>query len=252
MVSHESGWLAPFFLIVALFYASVGQAGASGYLAVMSLSGMTPASMKVTALALNLVVAGIGTFQFWRRGLFSLRTFYPFAVLGIPFSLLGGAIQLPSALYNPVVGLILILSAAQMLRSAWKKDTTQSGTMPPPPFIPALMTGGMIGFVSGMTGTGGGIFLAPIILAMKWVDLRHAAAVTAGYNLLNSGAALLGAYSLLKFMPSALPLWIVAVAFGGYIGAAIGARYLPETALRYILGLILVLSGIKLVLIGLR
>ncbi len=250
MVSHESAWLAPLFLIVALFYASVGQAGASGYLAVMSLFGMTAASMKVTALALNLVVAGIGTFQFWRRGLFSLRTFYPFALLGIPFSLLGGATQLPAAFYNPIVGLILILSAAQMFRSAWKREAPRSGPMSPPPFLPALITGGVIGLVSGLTGTGGGLFLAPIILAMRWVDLRHAAAVTAGYNLLNSGAALVGAYSLLEFMPSALPIWMIAVAIGGYIGAAIGARYLSETALRSMLGLILVVSGVRLALIG--
>ncbi len=117
-----------------------------------------------------------------------------------------------------------------------------------PPFIPALLTGAVIGFVSGATGTGGGVFLAPAILSMNWVSVRRTAAVTAAYNLLNSAAALIGAYSILGSLPHALPLWLVTVGIGGTIGSFIGSRYLPESALRYILAVILLMSGIKLVL----
>lgn len=247
-MSSETAWLAFLFLFVAVLYASVGQAGASGYLAAMGLFGLAPAAMKTTALSLNLLVAGIGTLQFWRSGLLSWRTFYPFAVLGFPFSLIGGAVQLPTQFYYPVVGVILLLSAVQMFRSASKPAATYCSPPAQPPFIPALLTGAVIGFVSGTTGTGGGIFLAPIILSMNWVSLRRTAAVTAAYNLLNSAAALIGAYSILGSIPQALPVWLVAVGGGGAIGAFVGSRYLPDSALRYLLAIILLVSGVKLVL----
>lgn len=243
----ETIWLAVLFLIVAALYAAVGQAGASGYLAAMGMFGLAPTVMKPTALALNLLVAGIGTFQFWRSGLFSWRTFYPFAVLGFPFSLLGGSVQLPGHIYYPVVGIILILSGIQMLRSTLTKRIPVEAAEAPP-VLPALLTGAVIGFVSGTTGTGGGIFLAPIILAMNWVSLRRTAAVTAAYNLLNSAAALAGAYASIKSIPSALPLWLVAVGLGGVAGSLVGSRYRSDRNLRFILAAILLVSGTKLLL----
>ncbi|CAN5349280.1 sulfite exporter TauE/SafE family protein [soil metagenome] len=246
-MNDQTAWLTFIFLLVAVLYASVGQAGATGYLAAMGLFHLAPATMKTTALSLNLLVAAIGTYQFARSGLLSWRTFYPFGVLGIPFSLIGGAVQIPAHAYYPVVGTVLLISAAQMFRAAIRKDS--DGDLPPvhPPFLPALLSGAVIGFVSGTTGTGGGVFLAPVILFMNWVSIRRAAAVTAAYNLLNSAAALIGAYSIVGALPHALPLWLVAVGIGGAIGSFIGSRYLPESALRYILAAILLVSGIKLV-----
>ncbi|KKX29436.1 sulfite exporter TauE/SafE family protein [Rhizobium sp. LC145] len=247
-VNDEAGWLAVLFLVIALLYASVGQAGASGYLAAMGLFGMAAAPMKVTALALNLLVAAIGTLQFWRMGLLSWRAFYPFAILGVPFSLLGGAVQFPTALYYPLVGVILVLSAIQMIRSAKRSSSVQDIHHTEPPFFPALAVGAAIGFISGSTGTGGGIFLAPIIISMRWVNLRRTAAVTAVYNFLNSAAALIGAHATLDTMPAPLPLWMVSVAIGGVVGALLGSRYLPDAALRYLLAGVLFVSGAKLLL----
>jgi uncharacterized membrane protein YfcA len=157
-------------------------------------------------------------------------------------------VQLPSGFYYPAVGTILLLSAVQMARSAARSRVSSAAPPSVPPFVPALVTGAVIGFVSGTTGTGGGIFLAPIILTMNWVSLRKTAAVTAAYNLLNSAAALAGAYAILGSMPPALPLWLIAVGIGGTIGAVAGSRYLPDRALRYILALVLFVAGGKLVL----
>jgi uncharacterized membrane protein YfcA len=242
----ESHWLTAAFLVIALVYASVGQAGASGYLAVMALAGFAPAAMKTTALALNLLVATIGTAFFLRAGRLSWRNVWPFAALGFPFSLLGGAIQLPEGIYYPVVGAVLLLSAIQMARTALRQRTAP--TEPPlvPPFGAALATGGIIGFISGTTGTGGGVFLAPVILAMNWGTPRQTAATTAVYNLVNSGAALIGAHALWEQVPSALPWWLVAVATGGCIGAFAGSRYLSDRWLRGTLALLLLVSGLKL------
>jgi uncharacterized membrane protein YfcA len=238
--------LAILFLITAVLYASVGQAGATGYLAAMGLVGAAPEVMKPTALALNIVVALIGTVQFWRAGQFSWRTFYPFGVLGIPFSLVGGAFNMPRHFYLPVIGVILLLAAVQTARSARRRHQIGGSHPKAPPFMPALFTGAVIGFVSGMTGTGGGIFLAPVILMMNWVEPRRAAAVTAAYNLLNSVAALAGAYATLGALPRALPWWLAVAAVGGAIGATFGSRVLPERALRLVLAGILAVSGLKL------
>ncbi|PNG25296.1 sulfite exporter TauE/SafE family protein [Methylocella silvestris] len=243
----ENLGLGVLILVTATLYASVGQAGATGYLAVMGLAGLDPAVMKPTALALNIVVALIGTAQFWRAGLFRWRNFYPFGVLGFPFSILGGAIHLPAHAYYPIVGALLLIAAFQLARPARQQD---AGKLPPaaPPFFLSLLTGAAIGFVSGVTGTGGGVFLAPVILLMNWVEIRHAAAVTAAYNLLNSVAALLGAYATLRALPPVLPWWLVAAAIGGAIGATFGNRYLPDKALRHILAALLAVSGTKLIL----
>lgn len=243
----ETFGLAVVLLLVALVYASVGQAGASGYIAAMGLVGTPALTMKTTALALNLLVAAIATLQFWRMGFLSWRTVYPFAILGFPFSLAGGAIQLPERFFYPVVGAVLLLSAAQMFRSARGKGAERHAPTRPPPFFPALLTGAVIGLVSGTTGTGGGVFLAPVILAMNWATVRRTAATTAVYNLMNSGAALLGAHRHWDQIPPAMPLWLCAVGLGGGLGAFVGSRYLPEAWMRYVLALLLLMSGLKLI-----
>jgi len=236
------------FLLVALVYAAVGQAGASGYIALMGLSGFAPVVMKTTALSLNVVVAAIGTAVFLRSGRLSWRNVWPFAVLGFPFSVLGGATHLPEQVYFPVVGIVLVLSAIQMGRSASRSVPSIQTVAVAPPVVAALATGAAIGFISGMTGTGGGVFLAPIILGMNWGTVRQTAATTAVYNLLNSAAALIGAYSTWSDIPCELPFWLLAVVAGGSIGAYVGSRFFPDRMLRTILSLLLLVSGLKLLL----
>ncbi|WP_246660262.1 sulfite exporter TauE/SafE family protein [Rhizobium sp. FKL33] len=231
--------------MVATIYAAVGQAGASGYIAAMSLFGVAPAVMKTTALVLNLVVATIGTTFFLRAGRVSWRNVYPFAVLGFPFSVIGGAVQLPEGFYYPLVGVVLVLSGIQMTRSAFGQKALDK-VPTSPPWIAALAVGAVIGFVSGTTGTGGGVFLAPVILALNWGTARQTAATTAIYNLMNSAAALLGASRQWGHLPQSLPWWILAVALGGVAGAYVGSRYLPEKWLRLILAVLLTVSGLKL------
>ena len=246
MAGTEEMWLALAFGLVALVYASVGQAGASGYIAVMALAGFAPLAMKTTALSLNLLVAGIGTVLFLRAGRLSWRNVWPFALLGFPFSLLGGAVQLPAGVYYPVVGAVLVLSALQMARTALRRTGVAGAVPVPPPFVAALATGALIGFVSGTTGTGGGVFLAPVILTMNWATPRQTAATTAVYNLMNSVAALLGAAAAWGQIPPQLPGWLIAVGLGGTLGAFVGSRYLPDTWLRGLLAAILLVSGLRL------
>ena len=99
--------------VIAILYAAVGQAGGIGYVPLMGLADFAPAIIKPTALSLNLLVSAIGCVRFYRLGLLTWRTAYPFAVLGLPFSLLGGALHLPPTAYQPVVGALLVIAGLQ-------------------------------------------------------------------------------------------------------------------------------------------
>jgi uncharacterized membrane protein YfcA len=236
------------FGIVSVLYASVGQAGGTGYIAVMGLAGLGPDVIKPTALALNVLVAAIGCVRFYRADLLTWRSCYPFAILGAPFSVLGGATNLPASIYQPVVGALLILAAVQIIRSARSVMYLDQSAPTNPPFLPSLLAGGAIGFVSGVTGVGGGIFLAPLVLMFGWVKTREAAAVSTVFNLLNSAAALAGVWTSLPALPWALPWWLLAVGLGGMLGSWLGLQRLPPIMLRYILAALLVSAGLRMLL----
>lgn len=241
--------LALAFVAAATLYASVGHAGASGYLAAMALAGVAPATMRPTALALNILVATIVTLRFHRAGHVRWRSLLPFVIGSIPLAFVGGALVLPGAVYKPVVGVILLAAAGQLFRTAGRATADR----PPAtavPVLPAILVGAGIGLLSGLTGTGGGIFLTPIIILLGWAEARVASGISAAFILANSIAGLLGNVAAVQALPPALPVWLVAVAVGGLLGAELGARRLGTAALRRALGLVLVIAGLKLIFLG--
>ncbi|GJE43064.1 hypothetical protein AEGHOMDF_2241 [Methylobacterium soli] len=228
--------------VVAALYSAVGQAGGTGYVAIMGLAGFAPETIKPTALALNILVSVLACIRFYRARLLTWRACYPFGVLGLPFSLLGGALHLPSSTYQPVVGALLLAAGLQMLRGS-RAGVDQAG-LHPPPFVLALLTGGVIGLVSGVTGVGGGIFLAPAILTLGWADTRQTAAISATFNLINSAAALAGVWATMPVLPAALPFWLACVGGGGIVGSWLGARHLRQRTLRLVLAALLLASAV--------
>jgi uncharacterized membrane protein YfcA len=234
--------------VIAAAYATVGQAGATGYIAALGLAGFTPDIIRPAALALNTLVAAIGTVRFARAGHIRWRSTYPFVLLGLPFSILGGATHLPASIYHPVVGLLLILAAWQMVRSARSAATTDELAPPHPPLGWSIIAGAIIGFVAGVTGIGGGIFIAPLVLTLHWLNTRHAAGLSALFNLLNSAAALAGLWSTSLVFPPELPSWLAAVAVGAILGSWLGVKYLPSSALRYVLSALLLVGGVWMLL----
>ena len=239
--------LSAAFACVALFYSAVGQAGGTGYVAIMGLAGFEPSTIKTTALSLNILVAAIGCVRFYSAGLLTWRSCYPFGVLGAPFSLLGGAVHLPSEIYQPIVGALLLIAAYQMLRTSKGAAQRDQAASTFPPFLPSLLVGGLIGFGSGITGVGGGIFLAPLILMLGWAQTRQTAAIAAAFNLLNSTAALVGAWATTATVPVELPMWLAGVAVGAFIGSWAGAKYLRSETLRILLAVLLLAAGTRMV-----
>lgn len=229
--------------VIALLYSSVGHAGASGYIAVMSLLSLAPAEIKPIALALNILVASIGSWQFWRAGHFSWSLFWPFALLAAPFAFLGGYLNLPTHVFKVIVGIVLLLSAAQFL-----VRPPAEGESNPPAKPVAIGVGAGLGLLSGLTGTGGGIFLTPLLIFMRWARTKAAAATSALFILLNSISGLLGNFSATQSFPKFGFSLLVAAGVGGAIGSYFGSWRLPPLIIKRLLAVVLVIAGLKLML----
>ena len=243
--------LAVLFCGAALLYASVGHAGASAYLAIMGLFGVAPDAARPTALALNVFVASFVTYRFWRSGHVSWRSLAPFLLGSIPFAFLGGALPIAPGLYKKLVGIVLLFAAAGMALTARRAAGAEtSRAAPRVPAAPAVGIGATIGLVSGLTGTGGGIFLSPVLLFAGWAQTRAASGLAAPFILGNSIAGLAGSFARLAAVPSSLPVWIGAVVVGAAIGSEIGSRRGRIELLRSALALVLFIAGLKLIFVG--
>lgn len=236
--------LAGLFLAAALLYASVGHAGASAYLAAMALVGVAPAVMRPTALVLNLFVATIVIVRFGRAGHLPWPSLVPLVIGSVPAAFIGGTIELQGEIYRPLVALVL-LAGAWRLASARVPATDEPG--PGVPFVPGIAVGAAIGLLAGLTGTGGGIFLTPLLVLAAWTGTRDAAGLSGAFILANSVAGIGGLLTGGLTLPAALPLWIGAVVTGGLIGSWLGAARFSILGLRRALAIVLVVAAAKLV-----
>jgi uncharacterized membrane protein YfcA len=217
--------------VVAFLYSCVGHAGASGYIAVLTLCGLAAPEVKPIALILNILVACIGAAQFWRAAAY-----------------VGGKCHIPDAWLKALLGLVLLYSAA---RFAVRQGDPAQVTPPAKPV--AVGVGAGIGFLSGLTGTGGGIFLTPIMLFCRWAHTRQVAAVSVVFILVNSASGLAGHISGGKPMPTLALLWPLAVAVivGGALGSYFGSRKCSLRVIHAVLAVVLLVAGGKLLWEGL-
>ena len=237
-----------FFISLAVFaaalsFAIAGHSGASAYLALFSILGMTPDVIKPSVLSLNIVVASITTYKFVRAGHFSWRLTWPFILTSVPFSFLGGLITLPTPIYRILVGVVLVYAALRMLFDAPNKNETEVDF---PPIWLSLLLGAGIGFTGGLIGIGGGIMLSPILLLTNWAGPQLTAGTIAIFVLVNSISGLLGHWSTSMQLPPQQLIWGLVALVGGFIGAEIGSRRLSAKFLRRMLGLILLVSGLRM------
>lgn len=247
--------LAAVVAIVAAVYASVGHAGATGYIAVMTLWGLAPDVIRPTALLLNVIVATIGTVQFARAGHFDRRLFGPLAVASVPAAAVGGWLTLPTAAFETMVGIVLGFAAARIAVEALGSGRAARGDEPglssrlPGGTLPRSAAlagiGGAVGLLSGLTGVGGGVFLTPLLLAVRAASIRTIAATSAAFILVNSLAGLAGGRVAGRTVPLPGLELVAAAALGGAIGSHLGAFRLPVTAIRLVMAAVLAIASAK-------
>mgnify|MGYP001271248881 CR=1 FL=1 len=237
------------FFMVALLYSSVGHAGASGYLALMALLSFPVDNIKSTSLFLNILVASIGTYRFLKAGYFDKKVFLTFAVTSIPIAFVGGAMRIDPKLFKMLAGMFLILSAVLLIgKNYFVKPKTEEPKRIP--LLQGLGLGAAIGFLSGLVGVGGGIFLSPILILMNWTTVKKASGVAALFILCNSVTALIGHHSKLQEVDSNIAYWALAVILGGLIGTHLGTSRFSNKVVLGILALVLLTAGYKFVFVG--
>lgn len=234
-------WLLAFIAIAALLYSAVGHGGASGYLAAMALFGLAPASMKPAALIMNIFVAGLACLRLYRAGYFNWALFWPFAIGSIPLAIVGGAWKLHDHAYQYLVGAALLIAAVRLLM-----ENREPATRAAPRLYIALPIGAGLGFVSGLTGVGGGIFLSPLLLFLRWADMRTTAAISAAFILVNSIAGLIGLLLSETRIPADISVMVLAALGGAVIGTELAVRRLAPIKLRKLLGVVLAIAALKM------
>lgn len=231
-------------LIVAFLYSSVGHGGASGYLAVLSLMGVSAVLMRPTALLLNIFVAGISFYQYYRSGHFRWKLFYPFAILSVPMAFLGTYVKLDPLMYKRILGVCLILAVLRIIGIFNNKQATETKPMP---LAAGIAIGAALGFLSGMIGIGGGIILSPVILIFNWGTLKQTSAVAALFIVINSMAGMLGLLKQGLTLPPQIIFWLMAAIVGGLIGSYWGSRRAENRTLKNVLAAVLLFAAVKLI-----
>ena len=228
---------------VAFLYASVGHGGASGYLALMALFSISPEVMKPTALVLNLFVSLTSFIQFYRGRHFNWKIFLPFAITSVPMAYVGGLLTVDDDVYKKILGILLLIPIVRFLFFANIKVEEQKKSN----LFLSLLLGAIIGFLSGLIGIGGGIILSPILLLLKWSDMKQTAAISALFIFVNSMSGLLG--QLRKGIDFTTDMYMyIAIAFaGGICGAYFGSLKFSSGILKYLLSAVLIVAAYKLI-----
>jgi uncharacterized protein len=171
------------------------------------------------------------------------RLFWPFALLSVPAAFVGGGLKLPAPVWQMMIGAVLLFSAARFLAVPGSDDVRKT-----PSVRTSLLFGAGLGFLAGLTSTGGGVFLTPVLLWMKWAKAKEAAAVSAAFILVNSPAGLIGQLA----GGATISWWViplgVAALLGGWLGSRSGSHWLSAVTIRRLLAVVLVIAGIKMVL----
>lgn len=235
--------------IIALLYSSVGHGGASGYIAILALFSLQPDVIRPVALALNVIVAGIGTYRFSRAGLVDWRSAIPIVLASMPFAFVGGSIALPSEIYRPMLGVLLVFSALYLVWQTLRPTGSFDSAGKRIPLLGSVASGSGIGFVSGLSGIGGGVLLSPFYLTAGWAGARQTAGIAAVFILANSIAGLAGNYVTLQSLPPQLPIWALMVFVASIVGTALGVRLLPVKPLVWLLSIAVLISGLKFILL---
>lgn len=228
--------------LVAFAYSLVGHGGASGYIALLTLAGLSASVVRPSALVLNVCVSAVAFVHYASAGHFRWKVFWPFAVLAVPVAWLGSHVTLEPLVYQRILALCLLVAVARLFGLFGSGE----GERRELPIALAIALGALLGAVSGIIGIGGGILLSPLLLLFRWADAKIAAATSALFILVNSLAGLAGLWSSGASMDPRMLTWVGVALVGGVFGSWLGARRVAEPMLRQALGVVLVFASFKL------
>jgi len=229
---------------VAFLYASVGHGGASGYLALMGLYHISPETMRPSALMMNIVVSIIAFSQYSRTTSLNKKLFLLLVLGSIPAAYIGAWVALDSTVYKKILAVVLLVPIIRLIGfSAREQNNLKQSNE-----IVAVVIGGVIGFISGMIGIGGGILLSPLLLLLGWTDIKQASLISALFIFLNSISGMIGLVSKGILIHTTIYVWIVVAVLGGLAGSYFGSRKFNTATLRIMLGVVLLIASIKLFL----
>jgi hypothetical protein len=249
-MENEILWLlVPLFGLIALLYGSVGLGGASSYVAVLALAGLGHTSIPVIALALSLLVAGGGVVQFARGGHMRWKNLFAIAVTSVPAAFVAAQVPLERDTFQMLLGALLVLAGMRMVSAPWLRPKTESFRRAPA-WLLALL-GLALGTAAGLSGIGGGIYLAPALLLWRLATPKQAAALAGGIVVLNSAAGLSGQLVRGAAMPWELfvPLAITVLVFG-QLGAFLGSSRLRPSWVQAGFGALVLVVATRLVIVG--
>ncbi len=237
------------FFFIAMFYASVGFGGGSSYQALLALLGIDHVLLRFIALACNLVVVSSGTYLFFKRGYLDMKGALPLTFVSIPAAYLGGRITLAEDDYFILLACVLI--ASSLLLFFYPQAEPRSPVKGAKFFIFLNgFIGGSLGFLAGLVGIGGGIFLAPVLHLMRWNRAKVIAATSSFFILVNSAAGLLGQYSQQSLsLPYDMVFYcMLSVFLGGQIGTRLSIGFFGERLIKRITALFTLLVAIRLLI----
>lgn len=235
------------FFFTALIYSSVGFGGGSTYLALLVLWGTSYQAMPQVALVCNLVVVTGALYQYVRAGHFSLARALPFVATSVPCAYLGGFLLIGKKIFLILLAISLGIAGITLLFSK-SKQKGNPAAFQISSWKMGLPLGALLGFVSGLIGIGGGIFLSPILFLIRWGDARQIAAMASFFIFINSLAGLSGQFSKSGFLPEVsiiLPL-ALAVFAGGQIGSRLSVGKLSLIGIQRITAVLVLYAAAQM------
>lgn len=233
------------FFFIALLYASVGFGGGSSYLAILALTSLTFTEIRATALICNIVVVSNSTILYYKNGFYNFKKVIPLVIASIPLAFLGGYLHIEERIFFLLLGCTLLAAGILMLV---RKASTTSENIKQTSFLKSFGFGGSIGFISGLVGIGGGIFLAPLLHLSKWDNSKKIAATTSLFILVNSMSGLAGQVTNPEFhisLPFTLLLILITL-IGGQIGSRIGIHIIKPNTLKKGTAVLIIFVAVKI------
>jgi len=239
------------FFLIAFLYSMIGFGGGSSYLAILALTDRPFYVIPQIALLCNIIVVSSGAFHFVGKGHFKAKLFWPFVSSSIPLAFFGGWIPVTEKSFFLLLGLALFFSGIRLLLPNKKRSGEREPAVNKFNWVWGVPIGGILGLFSGMVGIGGGIFLAPLLLNLRWGKPKEVATTAALFILLNSMAGLLGQSikrgAIIETM-SYWPLFLV-VFVGGQLGSSLGAgNKISQRWVRIGTGVLVLFVGTRILL----